>query len=245
MDGTTRREPQWAASIPDEDWMIYRQVIAEARKQSIPFAVGGAFAIATYTGHLRITKDLDLYTMPPHREALIRILSREGLADYHSRQPYDREWIYRGIRDGTIVDVIWSMANRRSLVDNDWIHRGPEINLRGDALRVLPPEELVWAKLYVIQRDRCDWTDILNILYSTAATLDWKHLLARVGADAPLLAAVMSVFAWLFPGRVDELPAWLWEKLHLSPFPAAGQPDVERERVRLLDSRPWFHGALC
>lgn len=241
----TQQEPAWTASIPDEDWIIYRHVIVEARKRGIPFAVGGAFAIATYTGNLRNTKDLDLYITAQYREAMIDILTGAGLSDYHSLRPYDRGWIYRGIRNGVIVDVIWSMANRRSLVDDDWVRRGPRINLRGEALRVLPPEELIWAKLYVIQRDRCDWSDVLNILYSTAATLDWQRLLARVSDDTPLLAGVMSVFAWLFPGRVGGLPSWLWERLRVSPPPAAGQPDVDPERVRLLDTRPWLHGAAC
>lgn len=241
----TRREPAWGATIPEDDWIVYKQVISAAHARRLPFAVGGAFAIATYTGHLRNTKDLDLYTTPTHREAMIDILTGAGLADYYGQRAYDRSWIYRGIRDGVIVDAIWSMANRRSLVDDDWIRRGPEIRLRGETLRVLPPEELIWAKLYVIQRDRCDWTDILNILYCTAAKLDWKYLLARVSDDRPLLAGVMSVFAWTFPGRVDDLPSWLWESLRASPVPARGQPEVDAERVRLLDGRPWFHGASC
>lgn len=226
--------------IPDEQWEIYQRVIRGVREQDEPFALGGAFALAPYTGQFRNTKDLDLFILPGARDPLVAVLTNLGMRDYYNELPYDRGWIYRAVADGTIVDLIWSMANRRAAVDEAWLTRGPELEIRGERVRVLPVEEMIWAKLYVFHHDRCDWTDVWNLLYAAGPTLDWEYLLARVAEDWRLLAGALSAFAWLCPGRATALPAWLWDRLRL-PAPEAGAtPDADRHRADLLDTRPWL-----
>jgi hypothetical protein len=225
--------------IPVEQWSIYRRVIQDARRVRIPFALGGAFAFGVYTGQWRNTKDLDLYVQPRDRDAMVEVLARNGLSDYYTQLPYDRRWIYRGSVDNTIVDVIWSMANQRAQVDEVWISDGREVALNGESVRAIPAEELIWAKMYVLQRDRCDWPDVLNVIHAAGPGLNWKHLLDRVGDDWQVLRSILALFAWVAPGRASALPPWLWERFELeAPRPAA--EDVSQRRVELLDSRPWF-----
>jgi hypothetical protein len=234
------RYTDWPKDIPDEQWLMYERVLAEASRRDLRFALGGAFALATYTGRWRNTKDLDLYVRPEVRQALIQVLTDVGLEDYYDKLPYDRAWIYRGCRDSTIVDIIWSMANQRAQVDDSWLTRGPVIDVRGQMLRIVPPEEMIWAKLYVLQRDRCDFPDVLNLIYATGPLLDWQILLDRLGDDWPLLSGVLSVFQWMCPGRALELPKRLWRRLRLPrPHENTGQATNQR-RVDLLDRRPWF-----
>lgn len=230
--------PHVKAPIPDEQWVVYRRVIAEARRRGLEFALGGGFAVATYTGQWRNSKDIDLYVVPETREAMIQVTREQGLRDIYEQQPYDRGWIYRSACQEVIVDVMWSMANHKSPVDRDWLTRGAEIVINDEHLRVLPPEEMLWDKLYVMQRDRCDWPEALKLLYSTGPRLDWEHVFRRVGDDSPLLTGILSVFAWLCPGRAQELPAWLWERVNLPP-PPSGERCL-RTRAELLDRRPWF-----
>lgn len=232
----------WLELISDDEWAVYLPVIAAVRAAGIPFALGGAFALATHTGKWRNTKDLDFFVAPEHRERMIEIVTCAGLVDYYDVLEYDRGWIYRSHRNGTIVDVIWTTANRRAHVDEGWLTRGPELEFRGERARVIPVEELIWAKLYVFHRDRCDWTDVWNLLYAAGPTLDWEHLLFRLEDDALLLSGALATFAWLCPGRASALPTWLWERLP-RPGPAAGPP-VDPHRVDLLDSRPWFFALL-
>jgi len=228
--------------VPETEWRIYQRVIDEARASGIGVAIGGAFALAVYTGELRNTKDLDLYILPEDRQPMIEAMTRAGLADFYERQPYDRAWIYRGICAESMVDAIWAMANRRALVDETWLTRGATVEVRGQSLPVIPVEELIWSKLYVLQHSRCDWGDVLNLLDACLATLDWHRLLARLGPDTPLLAGVLSVFAWLEPNRSADIPREIWDRLHAFPTPSAGH-DLSRARADLLDSRPWFRGA--
>jgi hypothetical protein len=228
--------------LPDEQWEIYRAVIRTARTRKIQFALGGAFGFAAYTGQWRNTKDMDLYVLPEDRDAMVDVLSSAGLADFYGRLPYDRRWIYRGNQDDTIVDVIWAMANQRAQVDQRWFSAARPVRLREEALVVIPPEEMLWQKLYIVQRDRCDWPDVLNIIYALGPALDWAHLIERLEEDWPLLRGVLSVFAWIAPGRARALPEWLWDRLRATP-PANGAPEIDRARVDLMDSRPWFQNS--
>src|ERR1051326_3138815 len=90
--------------ISDQEWQVYRYVMTQAREAGIPFAIGGGFAVAAYSGRWRDTKDLDLYTTPAHRDALIGITDEAGLKDLYARSPYDRRWIYRAACGEIVVD---------------------------------------------------------------------------------------------------------------------------------------------
>jgi hypothetical protein len=233
----------WDARIPDPEWSVYHRVIQEARAAGIPFAFGGAFATAVYTGDLRNTKDFDFYILPSGRPAMIEAISRSGLQDYYDRLPYDRSWIYRASQGDIIVDAIWAMANQRTAVDSRWLTLGPEVILRGERLRSIPIEELIWSKLYVLQRDRSDWGDVLRLLAAQAESVDWNRLLARMGEDTPLLTGALAVMAWLDPHRANDIPRSVWDHIGLRPPRPAHDAELSRRRAGLLDSRPWFLGS--
>jgi hypothetical protein len=233
-------QPDWEHQIPDSEWSVYRRVIQEARAAGIRFAFGGAFATAVYTGELRNTKDFDVYVVPEDRAAMIAAISRAGLRDHYDRLPYDRSWIYRASEGESIVDAIWTMANHRAPVEARWLTHGPQVTIRGEHLRAIPIEELIWSKLYVLQRDRSDWGDVLKLIDARANSIAWDHLLSRLGEDAPLLGGALAVLAWLAPERSRDIPASVWTRV--TPAAPASTPDPELTRVRanFLDSRPWF-----
>ncbi len=242
MDGAGHHRPvapEWESRIPEQEWQVYRRVMHEARAAGVQFAFGGAFATAVYTGELRNTKDFDFYVLPEDRDTMIEAITRAGLEDYFERLPYDRGWIYRASRGDVLVDVIWAMANRRATVDRDWLSRGPVVRIRGEQMRPIPIEELIWAKLYVLQRDRCDWGDVFNLIAAKADSIDWGRLLSRLAEDAPLLGGALSVFAWLDPEGARYIPRQVLSQLGVKP--ATGRyPVPPHSRAALLDSRPWF-----
>lgn len=197
-----------------------------------------------YTGRGRNSKDLDIFILRDDREEMIQLLLDSGLEDYYPKQPYDRSWIFRTCSEDVIVDVIWEMANHRASVDAVWVEGGPEVAVDGLRFRLVPPEELLWAKLYVFQRDRCDWPDALNLLYAVGPDLDWEHLLERTSGDAPLLGSLLSAFGWISPDRARELPSWLWRELQARPPEDDYSFDLAARRASLLDTRPWFTPTL-
>ncbi len=232
----------WDKKFAPEEWVIYKAMIEKLTGEQIPFAVGGGLAAMTYAAHWRNTKDLDLYIRLCDRERVIEFTKELGLRDYYEKQGYDRAWIYRSHRGDVIVDLMWAMANQRTQVDESWFD-GPVIETGGERFRLLAPEEVIWSKLYVMQRDRTDWPDCLNVLYGVGPDMNWQKLIQNVADDAPLLAGLVSAFSWLAPDRAWELPDCVWAALNIER-PARSQDRAEMlRRTRLLDSRPWFFAA--
>ena len=237
-----RLQFEWVEAVTDEQWSTYREAIQALRAAGVRFLLGGGFALATYVGRWRDTKDIDFYIMQQDREKAVDVLSKAGFEDYFGQLPYDRKWIYRSTRDGVIVDIIWAMANQRAQTDEEWFERAPAANVRGEALRVIPMEEFLWCKLYIMQRDHCDWTDVFNLIYAVGQQLDWDHLLDRLEEDWPLLKGLLTVYIWLCPEQSRELPQALREELDL---PEAEIPlEKKRDHIRLLDTRGWFAAIL-
>jgi hypothetical protein len=205
----------------------------------VRFLLGGGFAMSTYIGRWRETKDIDFYVLPKNRNVMVQVLQDAGFTDYYDELPYDRGWIYRSTRKGVIVDVIWAMANRRAAVDKLWFERARPACVRDEIFHVLPIEELIWAKLYVLQGDRCDWPDVINLLHSATPTLDWNHLLDRLGDDLPLFRSVMTLFDWVSPRRAAHVPEKIRNQLKLSKPMPVGLKE-EKRRQALLDTRGWF-----
>src|SRR5437868_1442810 len=96
--GRPRLQFRWADAISQEEWTIYRAAIRAVREADIPFLLGGGFALATYTGRWRDTKDIDFYILPEDRQRAMRALTEAGFEDYFPRLRYDRKWIYRSVR---------------------------------------------------------------------------------------------------------------------------------------------------
>jgi hypothetical protein len=238
-----RLQIRWANVISQDDWAVYRQAMETVRATGVKFMLGGGFALAAYTGRWRDTKDIDFYLHPETRQIAVDALTEAGFTDYYEEKPYERHWIYRSTRNRVIVDIIWGMANQRARVDPLWIERALPMTIRSQQVLVMPAEEFIWAKLYIIQRDHCDWTDVFNLLHAYGPQVDWDHLIWRLEEDVMLLKGMLTTYAWLCPHDVLKLPSALWRKLDL-PEPESHGPPPKYNRIRLLDSREWFVGFL-
>jgi len=220
------------------EWSSYLRAISALEAANLQFMLGGGFAQGIFTGRWRNTKDIDFYIVPESRERAVKALEASGFADYYPTLAYDRRWIHRSIKNEVIVDIIWAMANQRAQVEPLWFERAGVVDIHGHQVRVLPIEEFAWCKLYILQRDRCDWIDVLNLIYENADRIDWEHLIQRLGPDTGLLGAILDVYGWLHPGKSHGVPPRVRRLLQSS---RSKPKRVDwRERARLLDSRAWF-----
>src|SRR5436190_17759057 len=80
-----------AKTISSSEWAIYRAAIHALRSANIPFLLAGGFALATFTGRWRDTKDIDFYIRPTDRKKAVAALARAGVTDYFRRLRYDRK----------------------------------------------------------------------------------------------------------------------------------------------------------
>jgi len=134
------------------------------------------------------------------------------------------------------------MANQRAEVDKLWFEKAPCACVRGEPMQVLPVEEFIWCKLYILQRDHCDWSDVLNVIYAVGPQVDWDHLLWRLEDDWQLLKSLLTLYDWLCPKHARKLPSYLRKRLRLEPPKV--QARLKHNRIRLLDTRGWFAALL-
>jgi hypothetical protein len=223
--------------VPPHDWEFCRPVIRDTEKERIPCALGGGLAFSYYSCRQRNTKDVDLMVRPQDKDRIIELLGIHGFEDYFDHESYDRSWIYRAFRDGVILDIIWTLPNHRFEVDDDWFLRARVTTIHEQEIKLITMEDLVRVKLFVLQRDRSDWPDIMNLLYTQAAHIQWRTLVCLLADDAPLLGGLLQVYSWMEPTAARHIPPKVWRMLGMRT------PDltpIDENRKFLLDTRDWF-----
>lgn len=226
-------------ALRPEEKIWFPRALRALHEEGIPFLLAGAFGLVHYTGFWRGTKDLDALILPEHREAAIEAVCNAGLRDMFEKEPYDREWIFRTERDGVIVDLIWRLANKADDVDQSWFDRASTGEFMGIPVGFVSAADLCWMKLFVFQRKRCDWPDIINVIRGTRGNLDWSLLLEQVGPHWRLLCALVNIYDWLCPMESHFIPAYFrdsLEELRATDMDA----DHSGQRHELFDSRPWL-----
>ena len=168
----------------------------------VPFMVGGAFAFKRYTGIDRSTKDFDVFIHPGDVDRALAAFRAAGYAT-ELTAPY---WIAKAFLDDLFVDLIWSSGNGVATVDDLWFARAHEDEILGMPAKIVPAEEMIWQKAYIMERERFDGADVLHIIRSRADELDWDHLLARFGEHWQVLLAHLVLFGFAYPTERDRVP---------------------------------------
>jgi hypothetical protein len=236
--GNAPNPPQDLSELITKDaWEPYAEFIGAIEERGLNYCLGGGIAFSAYSYRKRPSKDVDLFILQSELDRYLDLMRERGLTDYHEQVPYDRSWLYRGFRDGVVLDLIWSLPNHRMRVEEDWFVFGRHIVLHGKELPLIPVVELIRSKIYVLQADRTDWPDLINLLYQEADQLSWETLVEKMWPDELLLAGLLAVFVWLRPEFTERIPEFVWKKVGLCP---PGGAPVREDRVNLLDTRHWF-----
>lgn len=195
--------------IPDEERAIYKSALAALTAAEVPFVVAGAYAIYEHTGIYRKTKDLDLFFEPTAVVPAARALRDAGFVT----RLEDPHWLAKATSGAHFVDLIYGMGNGVALIDGDWFRHSRQGMLAAIPLRIAPPEELIWHRLFISERHRHDVADILHLILCLGDTFDWERLVSRVGEHWPLLLAQLLTFSYVYPGYRSNVPAWVYERL--------------------------------
>ncbi len=195
--------------IPDDERVVYKRALEALTAAEVPFVVAGAYAIYEHTGIYRKTKDLDLFFEPAAVVPAARALRTAGFVT----RLEDAHWLAKATSGETFVDLIFGMGNGVALIDGDWLRYSRQGVLAATPVRIAPPEELLWHRLFISERHRHDIADILHLILCLGDTLDWNRLVARVAEHWPLLLAQLLSFSYVYPGYKSNVPAWVYEQL--------------------------------
>src|SRR5262249_55408553 len=126
---------------------------------------------------------------------------------------HEEHWLAKARRDGVIVDLIYGSSNFWSTVDERWLTRARPVYMLGERTRVIPVERLVWAKSYVMARERYDGADIAHLLLLQGRSIDWRRLVRLFDVHAELLLAHLVLFRFLYPAARDIVPTQVLSSL--------------------------------
>jgi hypothetical protein len=188
--------------IPEDEREIYKRALGALNAAGVPYVVAGAYAIYEHTGIYRQTKDLDLFCEPEIVPEAMRALKAAG---FRTRLEQGH-WLAKALDDPYFVDVIFGMGNGLALIDADWYTHSKPAILAATPVRVAPPEELIWHRLFINERHRHDMADIAHLILCRGQQMDWERLVAKTGEHWPLLLSQLEMFRYVYPGYRDQVP---------------------------------------
>ncbi len=174
-----------------------------------PFLVAGAYAFFEYTGIYRDTKDLDLFLRRRHVPRALRALERAGFR----AEMTDPDWIAKGFSGEYFVDLIFSSGNGVAVVDDAWFAHAREAVVMGVSCRLAPPEEMIWSKAFVNERERYDGADVVHLVHACGQDLDWERLLERFDQHWEVLFSHLVLYRYVYPSERSRVPPWVLEEL--------------------------------
>lgn len=175
----------------------------------LDYVVGGGYAMAYYTGIRRNTKDLDIFVRAGDHRMILQTLERAGFRTEYF-YPY---WIAKALKGDDFIDILYNSGNGQCLVDDDWFKHAQVAEVLGYPTRLIPPEEQLWSKAFVQDRDRYDGADCLHLILSCGPEMDWQRLLQRMAGHERVLLAQLILFDYAFPSERRCVPTWVMDQL--------------------------------
>jgi hypothetical protein len=176
---------------------------------NVPFLVAGAYAFFEYTRIFRDTKDLDVFLRRADLEAAFRVLEAAGFRTEIS----EPGWIGKAWRGEWFVDLIYSSGNGVAVVDDLWFDHARRAEVMGVEVLLAPPEEMIWSKSFVLERERYDGADVNHLVRAVGQDLDWDRLLVRFDRYWEVLLSHLLLYRFAYPGERSKVPDRVLETL--------------------------------
>ena len=150
--------------------------------------------------------------------AILRVFEAAG---YRTEVTFPH-WLAKAWVVERFVDVIYRSGNGVAAVDDEWFEHAVDAELLGIPVRLCPPEEIIWSKAYVQERERFDGADIAHLIRKSGRAFDWRRLIRRFGDHWRVLLGHLVNFGFVYPGRAGHRP-------RLGHSRACRPPDREAE----------------
>ena len=188
---------------------FYQKAMRALQNAGVPFLVGGAFALHRYADISRYTKDFDVFVRPADCPRALQAFADQG---WRSELTFPH-WLGKAYHGDEFVDVIFSSGNGLVPVDDEWFAHAVPATVLGEPALLMPAEEMIWSKAYIMERERFDGADIAHLLRAQGERLDWDRLRRRFGAHWQLLLVHLVLYHFVYPGRPLPAPQWLRDEL--------------------------------
>jgi hypothetical protein len=190
---------------------FYERALVALSDSQVPFLVCGSYALTNYTGIRRHTKDLDVFVRPADFPRALAVLAAAG----YSVEIVFSHWLGKVYCADDFLDIIFCSGNGLCPVDDTWFEHAVDGEVLGVHVKFCPPEEIIWQKAFIMERERFDGADVAHLLLARGKDLDWGRLLDRFGPHWRLLLAHLVLFGFIYPGHRSGVPPTVLQELLL------------------------------
>jgi predicted nucleotidyltransferase len=210
MDQQTKSRPNGSLiQPPPAAAAFYSEVLQLMAESGIPFLVSGTYALASYTGIDRPTKDVDVFAKAGDALKMLHFCKERGFGV----EIVDERWLYRVTRSDLFVDIITNMPTVTTHVTDEWFINAPETKLFGATVKLVPPTQFVWSKIFVADHHRYDMADVAHMILKCHEAIDWGQLLSHMELYWEVLLIALLNFRFIYPSERHCVPRWLMDEL--------------------------------
>jgi hypothetical protein len=188
---------------------FYSEVLRLMAKSEIPFLLSGTYALASYTGIDRPTKDVDVFAKAGDALKMLSFFKDEGF----DVEIVDERWLARITRGKLFVDVIYNMPTVSTHVTDEWFEGATTTELFGAKVRLVPPTQFIWSKIFVQDHHRYDGADVAHMILKRHKEINWEQLLSHMELYWEVLLIALLNFRFIYPTERSVIPNWLMEEL--------------------------------
>jgi len=188
---------------------FYSEVLQLMAASEIPFLLSGTYALSRYTGIDRPTKDVDVFAKAGDALKMLSYFKEHGF----DVEMVDERWLARVTRGGLFVDIIYNMPTVSVHVSDEWFEKAPQAELFGATVRLVPPTEFIWSKIFVQDHHRYDGADVAHMILKRHVEIDWHRLLSHMELYWEVLLIALLNFRFVYPSERDLIPKWLTDEL--------------------------------
>src|SRR5215208_8021209 len=188
---------------------FYSEVLQLMAKSDIPFLLSGTYALASYTGIDRPTKDVDVFAKAGDALKMLSYFKEQGF----DVEMVDERWLGRITRGDLFVDIVYNMPTVTTHVTDEWFDRAPKAELFGATVKLVPPTQFIWSKIFVQDHHRYDAADVAHMILKCHDQVDWEKLLNHMELYWEVLLMAVLNFRFIYPSERDTVPKWLMDEL--------------------------------
>jgi hypothetical protein len=198
-----------AIGVSGKTRRLYVLALEALQGAAVEFLVGGAHALGPYAGIVRDTKDLDIFLRRRDCDAALAALRSAG---FRTELTFPH-WLAKAQAGDRCIDLIFSAGNGIAAVDDLWFTHAISGRVFGIPVGLCPPEEMIWSKAFIMERERYDGADVAHLIQACGATLDWHRLLWRFGRRWRVLLTHLILFGFIYPGERALIPDAVMDRL--------------------------------
>ncbi len=194
---------------PPEAEAFYIEGLRLLAKSDIPFLISGTYAVTTYTGIIRPTKDLDIFCKASDYPRILTFFREHG----YDIEVEDERWIAKIFKDKYFFDIIYSCRTSEIAITDEWFEGAPQIEVYGTKVSIIKPTELIWSKIFVQDRYRYDGADVAHVILKQHDEIDWPRLMRYMELHWEVLFTNLVNFRYIYPSDRDLIPRWVMDEL--------------------------------